>query len=164
MARCRQAGMDACLGKPVSNEKLAAALARPHLDAKGLYLAFALIATSCCADAVVIRDDVKDSRYRVPASSLPALADSPCEGHGLLIAPQWVLTVAHVASPNAVQEITIDGLRRKVKNTIVHPGYRALPGALAKEALASGDSSKAMAFLAASDDIALSNWRNRLRA
>lgn len=35
MARCRQAGMDACLGKPVSNEKLAAALARPHWDAKG---------------------------------------------------------------------------------------------------------------------------------
>ncbi|MGO1073770.1 trypsin-like serine protease [Lysobacter sp. CA199] len=119
------------------------------------YFLLGLIATSFTAGAVVSRDDIEDSRYQIPASSLPALVDFPCEGHGVLIAPQWVLTVAHVASPHAVAEVTVGGLPRKVKDTVVHPGYRALPDALAKEALATGDSSKVMAFLALSDDIAL---------
>lgn len=118
-------------------------------------LGMALIAPSFTAHAVVIRDDIDDSRYQIPASSLPALVDFPSEGHGVLIAPRWVLTVAHLASPHCVAQVTIGGLRRKVKDTIVHPGYRALPEALAKDAVATGDSAKVMAFLASSDDIAL---------
>ncbi|MBA2270220.1 MAG: trypsin-like serine protease [Chthoniobacterales bacterium] len=119
------------------------------------YLLLALAAVSSTAGAVVIRDDVEDQNYQIPASAIPALADFPGEGHGALIAPQWVITVAHVASPHSVKEITINGLPRRVQSTVIHPGYRALPDALVKEALASGDASKAMAFLASSDDIAL---------
>ena len=119
------------------------------------YLLLALVAASSTAGAVVIRDDVEDRKYQVPASVIPALADFPGEGHGLLIAPQWVITVAHVASPHSVRAVSINGVSRAVESIVVHPGYRALPDALVKEALATGDAAKAMAFLASSDDIAL---------
>jgi secreted trypsin-like serine protease len=115
----------------------------------------ALLAASSTADAIVIRDDVEDGKYLAAASSIPALGDYPGEGHGVLIAPQWVITVAHVASMHTGREITINGVSRKVQSTVIHPGYRALPDALVEEALATGDSSKAMAFLASSDDVAL---------
>lgn len=60
-------------------------------------LAFFLLAMSSAAGAVVTRADVDDAKYRVPASVFPALVDLPGEGHGVLIAPQWVVTAAHAA-------------------------------------------------------------------
>lgn len=50
-----------------------------------------LLAVSSATGPVVIRHDVNDSRYRVPASAFPALTDLPSEGHGVLIAPQWIV-------------------------------------------------------------------------
>lgn len=44
-----------------------------------------LLALTSSADAVVIRDDVPDVRYRMAESEFPALADLPGEGHGVLI-------------------------------------------------------------------------------
>src|SRR3546814_1308944 len=61
------------------------------------YLFLALLAISSTASAVVIRGDVDDAEYRIPAAAFPALADMPGEGHGVLIAPQWVVTAAHAA-------------------------------------------------------------------
>ena len=58
-------------------------------------LLLALLIVSFSASAIVIRDDVDDSKYRVPASEVLALVDLPGEGHGVLIAPQWVITAAH---------------------------------------------------------------------
>ena len=58
-------------------------------------LLLALLVVSSSASAIVIRDDVDDSKYRIAASDFPALADMPGEGHGVLIAPQWVITAAH---------------------------------------------------------------------
>lgn len=55
-----------------------------------------LLAASSTASAIVIRDDVDDSEYRILASEFPALVDMPGEGHGVLIASQWVITAAHV--------------------------------------------------------------------
>lgn len=55
----------------------------------------ALLVLSFSASAIVIRDDVDDSKYRVPASEFAALVDMLGEGHGVLIAPQWVITAAH---------------------------------------------------------------------
>lgn len=115
----------------------------------------ALMAAPLGAGAVVVRDDTEDLRYRIPANLAPALADFPGEGHGVLIAPCWVLTVAHVASSQAVAEVEIGGQPRRVKRTVVHPGYTPLPDALAAEASATGDWAGVMAFLARSDDIAL---------
>lgn len=119
-------------------------------------LAFCLLAVSTAVGAVVIRADIDDARYRIPADAIPALADLPGEGHGVLIAPKWVVTAAHAVSwQMSVNEVTIGGKPRKVAKIIKYPGYKKLPDHLIKEALASGDFSKAWAFLASSNDIAL---------
>jgi hypothetical protein len=121
-------------------------------------LALCLLAASAAAGAVIIRADVEDAGYRIPASALPALVDMPEEGHGVLIAPQWVVTAAH-AAPMQMQgmdeEVSIGGVARKVKRVVTYPGYGKLPDRLIHEALATGDLSKLTAFLASSDDIAL---------
>lgn len=108
------------------------------------------------AGAVVIRDDVPDSTYRMAVSDFPALADLPGEGHGVLIAPRWVVTAAHAVSwQHAVDEVVIGGTPRAVRKVVIHPGYRAPPQAMVEEALKSGDWEAYFAFVAASDDIAL---------
>jgi hypothetical protein len=121
-------------------------------------LLVALLAISFTASAVVIRSDVNEAKYRVPASAFPALVDMPGEGQGVLIAPRWVVTAAH-AAPMQMQgmedEVSIGGVARKVKRVITYPGYRKLPNPLVEEALASGDLSRVHAFLASSNDIAL---------
>ena len=61
-------------------------------------LLLALLAASSSANAIVTRHDREDAKYRVSASELPALADMPGEGHGVLIAPQWVVTAAHAVT------------------------------------------------------------------
>ncbi|WP_082190264.1 S1 family peptidase [Frateuria defendens] len=119
-------------------------------------LAFFLLVASTAAGAVVTRADVDNAKYRVPASEFPALVDMPGEGHGVLIAPRWVLTAAHAAPMQGMEgDVSIGGVARKVKRVITYPGYRKLPDQLVKDFLASKDPSKVYAFLALSDDIAL---------
>lgn len=117
---------------------------------------FFLIAltTSLPAAAVVVRHDVDDAKYRVAPAEFAALADMPHEAHGVLIAPQWVITAAHTISHHTA-EVTIAGVPRKVARIVIHPGYKALPAALVDEAMKTGDASKAMAFHLANNDIAL---------
>jgi hypothetical protein len=90
-------------------------------------LAFVLV--TAVANAIVIRSDVPDSKYRMPANALPALADLPMEGHGSLIAKRWVLTAAHaVQMMLAMPEhryVTIAGKRRTVVRIIVYPDFPA---------------------------------------
>lgn len=114
-----------------------------------------LLMGASTADAIVIRHDVPDAEYRVPASTLPALVDMPGEGHGVLVAPEWVLTVAHVASAPGLDEVVVAGEARKVERVLLHPGYRRTPEELVQQALASGDAAALMDFLSTSDDIAL---------
>ncbi|WP_346837975.1 trypsin-like serine protease [Microbulbifer sp. SAOS-129_SWC] len=119
------------------------------------YFLFVLLAVSSAASAIIIRDDIKDEKYQVPSSTLPALVDFPGEGHGVLISPQWVVTVAHVVHMRNIQGVTINGQVRKVASVVVHTGYKMTPEPLVKQALASGDGTKLRAFLASCDDIAL---------
>lgn len=117
---------------------------------------FALLVVASSAGAVVIRDDVDDAKYRVAASTFPALADLPTEGHGVLIAPEWVVTAAHaVAWQPHVKVLVVNGSPRVVERLVFHPGYKKLPQEMIDAAMKSGDASAAMEFLASSDDIAL---------
>ena len=105
-------------------------------------LAFAVAGS---ASAVVIRDDVKDARYRVAASEFMPLADLPLEGHGVLIAPQWVVTAAHaVAWQPRLEVVVLNGAPRAVEKIVVHTGYKTLPQQLVDTALKSGDASGAI--------------------
>ncbi len=119
----------------------------------GVLLLLVLVSS---AGAVVIRHDVSDFKYRVAASSFPSLVDLPVEGHGVLIAPQWVVTAAHaVAWQPQLKFVVVDGSPRAVNKLIFHPGYKQLPLEMIEAAMKSGNASAAMKFLASSDDIAL---------
>jgi len=119
-------------------------------------LLLALFAVSATASAVVIRHDVDDAQYRVPASELPALVDMPGEGHGVLIAPQWVVTAAHAVTwQTDIKEVQINGIAREVERLIVHPAYLKPPQALIDQVMATGDATLLRVLLASSDDIAL---------
>lgn len=108
------------------------------------------------ASAVVIRDDVPDLKYRMAASDFPALADLPGEGHGVLIAPDWVVTVAHAVSwQGHLDVVVVGGAPRAVRRVVIHPGYKVPPDAMVQAALASGDWEAFFEFLASSDDVAL---------
>ncbi len=119
-----------------------------------------LLAVPFSATAVVIRHDVDDAKYRIPASDFPALVDMPGEGHGVLIAPRWAVTAAHTLPMHSrLDQVVIDGQPREVERVVVHPGYRTLPQALVDQAMASGEAMLIVVFLAGSDDIALIELR-----
>ncbi len=120
-------------------------------------LCLVLLALSFSAGAVVIRDDVDDAKYRVPDAELPALADLPMEGHGVLIDPRWVVTAAHAVTwqSGGVNEVTINHVPRHVERLVLYPGYRKLPQPLIDEALKTHDATQIIAFLSASNDVVL---------
>jgi chymotrypsin len=119
-------------------------------------LLLALLVVSFNASAIVIRDDVDDSKYRVPASEFPALVDMPGEGHGVLIAPQWVITAAHAITWQfEIKQVTINGTSRDVERLVIHPGYKKPPQDLLDQALATWDWTLFRVLLSSSDDIAL---------
>lgn len=123
---------------------------------RAAFLIFPGLLASFGANAVVIRDDVPDLQYRMSISRFPALADLPGEGHGVLIAPQWVVTAAHAVSwQHSVDVVVVGGTPRAVDRVIVHPGYKQAPQAMVEAALKSGDWTAYFDFAASSDDIAL---------
>ena len=119
-------------------------------------LLLALLVVSFSASAIVIRDDVDDSNYRVPASEFPALVDMPNEGHGVLIAPQWVITAAHAITwQSEIKQVTVNGLPRDVQRLVIHPGYKKPPQELLDQALTTWDWTLFRVLLSSSEDIAL---------
>ncbi|MBD8526039.1 S1 family peptidase [Pseudomarimonas arenosa] len=121
-----------------------------------LLLITLFLALSFPAAAIVIRHDVDDSKYRIPVADFPALADMPGEGHGVLIAPQWVVTAAHTIPQHAeLKQVLINDVPRDVERVVIHPGYKTLPQELIDQAMASGEAMLIVVFLASSDDIAL---------
>ncbi|GAB2509461.1 S1 family peptidase [Lysobacter humi (ex Lee et al. 2017)] len=120
------------------------------------HLALLLCLATCTAGAVVIRDDVPDLRYRASAADFPALADIAVEGHGVLIAPRWVVTAAHAVTwQHRVDVVVVNGVPREVAKVILHPGYRKLPQAMIDAALKADDTREVLDFLSKSDDVAL---------
>lgn len=118
--------------------------------------ALLLLFLSFTANAIIIRDDVEDSKYRVPPTEFPALVDMPGEGHGVLITSQWIVTAAHAITwQSQVRQVTINGVTRQVERLVIHPGYKKPPQALLDHALETWDWTLFRAFLSSSADIAL---------
>lgn len=119
-------------------------------------LLFTLLAVAFSASAIVTRHDIDDAKYQFQATEFPALADMPGEGHGVLIAPQWVVTAAHAITwQPEINQITISGKSRAVESIVIHPGHKAPPQQLFEQALATWDWTLFRVLLASSDDIAL---------
>lgn len=120
------------------------------------FLLVILLVASPTAGAIVIRDDVDDAEYRIAASDFPALVDMPGEGHGVLIAPQWVVTAAHtIPWHSQLRQVVIGGTSRDVERVVMHPGYTRPAQELIDQALATGEWMLAVVQIASSDDIAL---------
>lgn len=94
----------------------------------GAVLSAALIAGP--AGGIVVRHDAPPTAYRAQAGIMPALVDLPESGHGVLIAPLWVVTVAHAVDgrQGSLRSVMIGGEERAVAQVIVHPNYAAPPG------------------------------------
>ena len=89
----------------------------------------ALLAVSLPAAAILVRSDRDDAEYLELANKYPSsvLLNAP-DGEGVLIAPRWVLTAAHVAA--AMQELktpprlVFEGRAFEVQSYHVHPDWR----------------------------------------
>lgn len=115
-----------------------------------------VLTISLPVSAIVIRHDVDDSKYRAVTTEFPALVDLPSEGHGILIAPQWVVTAAHAVTwQPEIKEVVLNGKAREVEKVLVHSGYKKLPQDLIDQAIKTNDATRIVDFLASQDDIAL---------
>ena len=97
-----------------------------------------------------MRHDVPEDKYRVAASEFPALVDLPAEGHGVLIAPAWVVTLASAVANKDIHEVIIAGKPRPVARVVLHPGYKPTP-----REYYSGDATPLLLFERDLDDIAM---------
>ena len=91
-----------------------------------LLLAVGVVVWVSSARAIVVRHDRDEAAYRARAAAYPAAAQVLPDGAGVLVAPRWVLTAAHVArgvsrrTPRVVvgeREIAIDWI-------VLHPEWR----------------------------------------
>ncbi len=79
--------------------------------------------------AIVIRHDRDDARYQELGKQFPAVARILPDGTGVLIAPQFVLTAAHVArgARNGSPSVEIEGREYPVERIFIHPEWHSGP-------------------------------------
>jgi len=117
---------------------------------KLFYLVVAFLTYSSASYGVVKRHDVNGKLYEVIES--PAfIIDMPGDGHGVLIASQWVVTAAHTTSlSDRGRTIRIGNNNYEIDKVVIHPGDLSAPSHLSK-----GDSKPLLEFLKRDKDIAL---------
>lgn len=93
-----------------------------------LFSSLAIVQPMATAPAIVIRHDRPDSAYRALGASFPHVARIGRRGDGTLIAPQWVLTAAHVAlgADRANISVRFGDRSYGIRRAIIHPAWREL--------------------------------------
>ncbi|MCO7197537.1 trypsin-like serine protease [Pseudoalteromonas sp. OANN1] len=112
--------------------------------------ALSLLGLSLPSMAIVTRHDVSNTQYLVDQAP-EFLIDMPGEGHGVLINPNWIVTVAHlIFSDYRGKEILIHGKPFIIEEVIIHENARKPDSKLFK-----GDAKPLMEFNKSTSDIAL---------
>ncbi|MBT5074303.1 MAG: trypsin-like serine protease [Kordiimonadaceae bacterium] len=94
-----------------------------------LVFTFIVITIICSQNsfAVVISHNVPEAAYEVSVAP-DYLIDMPHEGHGVLVASNWVLTVGHTIFYDYVgKEIEVAGELYQITDVIFHPDYKPFP-------------------------------------
>ncbi|OUS52255.1 peptidase [Shewanella sp. SACH] len=111
-----------------------------------LFLSF----LSLCTNAVVKRHDIPPEKY-VLEKGPEYLIDMPHEGHGVLIDPQWVVTVAHTIFYDYVEKnLKIGSKTYQIEKVHIPPDYTE-----PSKNLLIGDLAPLMSFFKSRSDIAL---------
>jgi len=88
-----------------------------------------LVITTMPAAAILIRPDREDAEYLELATKYPSsvLLNAP-DGEGVLIAPRWILTAAHMAKAlqeqKPVPRIPIGGREYEIQSFHLHPDWK----------------------------------------
>ncbi|BBN81267.1 hypothetical protein PA25_12520 [Pseudoalteromonas sp. A25] len=113
-------------------------------------LSIVLFMISWSSWSIVQRHDVPKDMY-IAQSTPEYLIDMPGEGHGVLIKPNWIVTVAHLIFADYTgREITIANEQFTIEKVIVHANAKK-----PNEALFKGDAKPLMDFMKTTSDIAL---------
>lgn len=116
-----------------------------------------LIIFSQYSFAVVKRHDVSEKNYEV-TNTPEYLINMPHEGHGVLITPEWIVTVAHVIFYDYKgKKIKVGNTDYQISKVIVHPDYTQPDKSLFK-----GDAKPLMDFFKNRSDIALIKLSSRV--
>lgn len=117
---------------------------------KEIFFFIVLVSLSFPCFSIVTKHDVPKEKYL--AKSVPEfLIDMPGEGHGVLIKPNWIVTVAHlIFSDYTGKEILIHGQKFKIEKVIVHSNDKKPDSSLYE-----GDAKPLMDFMKTTNDIAL---------
>ncbi|WP_199609873.1 S1 family peptidase [Flocculibacter collagenilyticus] len=115
-----------------------------------ILLFFFLFCIAFISNAVVIRHDIPSKNYKLDKAP-EYLIDMPHEGHGVLISPQWILTVAHtIFYDYSGKNLKVGSKNFEIEKVYIHRGY-----VKADKALFEGDATPLMNFLKSRSDIAL---------
>ncbi|WDE02031.1 trypsin-like serine protease [Thalassomonas actiniarum] len=119
-------------------------------DEINLVFPLILLLFSQYCGAVIKRHDIPATAYQV-VKPPEYLIDMPHDGHGVLISPNWIVTVAHVIFYDYQGKmIDIGDKSYQVEKVIIHPGYKK-----PDKSLTQGDAKPLMDFFKSNHDIAL---------
>lgn len=111
---------------------------------------FSFVFMAFSSNAVVKRHDIPAKNY-VLDKAPKYLIDMPHEGHGVLINPQWIVTVAHTVFYDYTgKKINVGNEAFEIEHVHIHPQYVEID-----DALFHGDATPLMNFLKSRSDIAL---------
>jgi hypothetical protein len=85
-----------------------------------------LILAALEAHGIITRHDREDARYLELGAKFPAVGYLGRAGDVTLVAPDWVVTAAHVAAGSSARAVTFDGVEYPIARKVIHPDWREM--------------------------------------